>query len=85
MTPTQVENQLQDAMLMLTTVEEYEDVVSEIFDECSYTLFRGVILYAFTRALIKVQPQIQQGITDSYHYFLDLHFDPLITSELSLK
>jgi hypothetical protein len=84
MTPTHVEKQLHEAMHMLSTVEEYEAVIQEMFDEQSYTLFRGSVLYAFTRALMKILPLIAPEIRESYHTFLCEHFDPLYVTGLLL-
>ena len=77
MTPTLAEQQLNLAIAMLQTVEDYDAVINDAFDDGCHTLFKGCVLQAFTRAVMRRHPAIAQGVADSYHQFLYLNFEPL--------
>jgi hypothetical protein len=74
MTATQVEKELLEAIEIITNVSDYETVTNDIFDECSYTLFRGKILYAFTKSLVLEAMETLTNVSD-YETVINDMFD----------
>ena len=86
MTPLTVQEiELHNAMVQIESVEDYEAVLQEAFGDGSYTLFKGSVLQTFTCALMRMKPDIAQGIGDAYHRFLFLNFDAQFVIGLLLE
>ena len=70
---------------MITTVEQYEEVVNGMFDDKVFDFSHGFVLWIFTRTLIDMHPQISYGIGRVYTEFINNNFNPFLKETLNLN
>jgi hypothetical protein len=68
----------------MTSIDAYEAAIEVMFEDRSYGLSKGYILWIFTRSLMEMQEHIAPQIATVYNRFVHENFHPFDVCNLTL-
>ena len=84
MTTNQVETKLVAAMALLNSVEQFQGVMTSMFEDGTYSLARGCVLWVFTHMMMDMHRDVAEALALAYTNFIQEHFDPMDVPALTL-